>query len=224
MGREGRKDAALEATVNAVLNREPGPRRAEHSRSTWRTAEAEETWMLDWYQCFVVSRYWPYLGATNCQDVRLHLPCAKPLHRKVPRCSCRIALFDSDDRCTTADMFENVCAIPLDYDLFAQAIHPEEPIVAVGLASGHVQTYRLPGSGNDSDDAAVPASGYGHIDTVWKTRRHKGSCRTLGFSVDGSQLYSAGTDGIVKVADSTTGRVTAKIAVPLDPYAQTVPS
>ncbi|KAL1593600.1 WD repeat-containing protein jip5 [Nothophoma quercina] len=114
-------------------------------------------------------------------------------------------------------MFENVCAIPLDYDLFAQAIHPEEPIVAVGLASGHVQTYRLPGSGNDSDDAAVPASGYGHIDTVWKTRRHKGSCRTLGFSVDGSQLYSAGTDGIVKVADSTTGRVTAKIAVPLDP-------
>lgn len=115
-------------------------------------------------------------------------------------------------------MFENVCAIPLDYDLFAQAIHPEEPIVAVGLASGHVQTYRLPGDG-DSDSGVTPASesGYGHIDTVWKTRRHKGSCRTLGFSVDGSQLYSAGTDGIVKVADSATGQVTAKIAVPLDP-------
>ncbi|KAF2621274.1 WD domain-containing protein [Macroventuria anomochaeta] len=117
-------------------------------------------------------------------------------------------------------MFENVCAIPLDYDLFAQAIHPEEPVVAVGLASGHVQTYRLPGSaGDDSDHEATLASesGFGHIDTVWKTRRHKGSCRTLGFSVDGSQLYSAGTDGIVKVADSTTGQVTAKIAVPLDP-------
>ncbi|KAJ4330430.1 WD repeat-containing protein jip5 [Didymella glomerata] len=111
-------------------------------------------------------------------------------------------------------MFENVCAIPLDYDLFAQAIHPEEPIVAVGLASGHVQTYRLPGG---DDSAATPASGHGHIDTVWKTRRHKGSCRTLGFSVDGAHLYSAGTDGIVKVADSTTGQVTAKIAVPLDP-------
>ncbi|KAF3033147.1 WD repeat-containing protein jip5 [Didymella heteroderae] len=113
-------------------------------------------------------------------------------------------------------MFENVCAIPLDYDLFAQAIHPEEPIVAVGLASGHVQTYRLPGGGDD-DSSATPASGFGHIDTVWKTRRHKGSCRTLGFSVDGAHLYSAGTDGIVKVADSTTGQVTAKIAVPLDP-------
>lgn len=118
-------------------------------------------------------------------------------------------------------MFENVCAIPLDYDLFAQAIHPEEPIVAVGLASGHVQTYRLPGSAendNGNETTFASESGFGHIDTVWKTRRHKGSCRTLGFSIDGSQLYSAGTDGIVKVADSKSGQVTAKIAVPLDPY------
>lgn len=118
-------------------------------------------------------------------------------------------------------MFENVCAIPLDYDLFAQAIHPEEPIVAVGLASGHVQTYRLPaGASDDSDNDETLASenGFGHIDTLWKTRRHKGSCRTLGFSLDGSQLYSAGTDGIVKAADSATGQVVAKIAVPLDPY------
>ncbi len=67
-------------------------------------------------------------------------------------------------------------------------------------------------------------SGVGHIDTVWKTRRHKGSCRTLGFSVDGAQLYSAGTDGIVKVADATTGQVAAKIAVPLDPYARPTPA
>jgi len=116
-------------------------------------------------------------------------------------------------------MFENVCAIPLDYDLFAQAIHPEEPIVAVGLASGHVQTYRLPGSAED-EVIADSKSGFGHIDTVWKTRRHKGSCRTLGWSVDGAQLYSAGTDGIVKVADAATGRVSAKIAVPLDAYVQ----
>jgi WD40 repeat protein len=118
-------------------------------------------------------------------------------------------------------MFENVCAIPLDYDLFAQAIHPEEPIVAVGLASGHVQTYRLPAGASDdsdNDETLASESGFGHIDTLWKTRRHKGSCRTLGFSIDGSQLYSAGTDGIVKAADSATGKVTSKIAVPLDPY------
>ncbi|OAK94500.1 WD repeat-containing protein JIP5 [Phaeosphaeriaceae sp. SRC1lsM3a] len=116
-------------------------------------------------------------------------------------------------------MFENLCAIPLEADLFAQAIHPEQPIVAVGLASGHVQTYRLPaGASDDSDNDETLASenGFGHIETAWSTRRHKGSCRSLAYSFDGLSLYSAGTDGIVKVADTTTGRVTAKIAVPLD--------
>ncbi|KAH7406309.1 WD40-repeat-containing domain protein [Phaeosphaeria sp. MPI-PUGE-AT-0046c] len=116
-------------------------------------------------------------------------------------------------------MFENLCAIPLETDLFAQAIHPEEPIVAVGLASGHVQTYRLPaGASDDSDNDETLASenGFGHIETAWSTRRHKGSCRALAYSFDGLSLYSAGTDGIVKVADTTTGKVTAKIAVPMD--------
>lgn len=119
-------------------------------------------------------------------------------------------------------MFENVCAIPLEHDLFAQAIHPGEPIIAVGLASGHVQTYRLPagaGASDDSDNDTTLASenGFGHIETAWMTRRHKGSCRTLGYSVDGGHLYSSGTDGIVKIADTMTGQVIAKIAVPLDP-------
>jgi hypothetical protein len=119
----------------------------------------------------------------------------------------------------TATMFENLCAIPLESDLFAQAIHPSEPIVAVGLASGHVQAYRLPaGASDDSDpdETLASESGFGHIETAWSTRRHKGSCRTLAYSVDGLSLYSAGTDGIVKVADCATGRVTAKIAVPYD--------
>jgi WD40 repeat protein len=119
-----------------------------------------------------------------------------------------------------ATMFENVCAIPLESDLFAQAIHPQEPIVAVGLASGHVQTYRLPAGASDdsdNDETLASESGFGHIDTVWQTKRHKGSCRTLAYSFDGLSLYSAGTDGIVKIADTTTGKVTAKIAVPLDP-------
>lgn len=118
-------------------------------------------------------------------------------------------------------MFQNICAIPFDHDLFTQAIHASEPIVSVGLASGHVHTYRLPaGASDDSDNDETLASqnGFGHIETTWKTRRHKGSCRSLAFSVDGAQLFSAGTDGIVKVADVATGNVTAKIAIPDDTY------
>ncbi|ORY01264.1 hypothetical protein BCR34DRAFT_494037 [Clohesyomyces aquaticus] len=118
-------------------------------------------------------------------------------------------------------MFDTVCTLPLSHDLFAQAIHPEEPIVSVGLASGHVYTYRLPAGasddGSDADTTLASENGFGHIETAWKTRRHKGSCRTLGFGVVGDQLYSAGTDCIVKAADVGTGNVTAKIAIPRDP-------
>jgi WD40 repeat protein len=115
-------------------------------------------------------------------------------------------------------MFENICALPVEDDIFVQAIHPSEPLVAVGLASGHVQTYRLPSGASDDDNDITLASenGFGTIESIWRTRRHKGSCRTLGYSIDGSQLYSAGTDGMVKIADSTTGWVTAKICVPFD--------
>lgn len=116
-------------------------------------------------------------------------------------------------------MFEEICSLPLNSDLLAQAIHPSESIVSVGLAGGHVLTYRLPPvATSDTSDGDITASdnGFGHVDTIWKTRRHKGSCRTLGFSVDGSQLYSAGTDGLLKAADSQTGQVLSKIAIPLD--------
>lgn len=116
-------------------------------------------------------------------------------------------------------MFDTVCTLPLSSDLFAQAIHPNEPVVSVGLASGHVQTFRLPSEDSDSqDDNASNASnnGRGHIDTMWTTRRHKGSCRCLGFGVDGQTLYSSGTDGLVKVAKTETGQVENKIAIPLE--------
>lgn len=114
-------------------------------------------------------------------------------------------------------MFDTVCTLPLSSDLFTQAIHPKEPVVSVGLATGHVQTFRLPSEEIENDNDATSHSssrGKGHIDTMWTTRRHKGSCRCLGFGIDGEALYSAGTDGLVKAANSETGQVVNKIAIP----------
>jgi hypothetical protein len=113
-------------------------------------------------------------------------------------------------------MYENICSLPLTSDLFAQAIHPKEPLLAVGLSSGHVQCFRLPPVGGEDDSSAASDKGYGEIETAWRTRRHQGSCRSLGFSLDGEALYSAGTDGLVKCASSETGQVVSKIVVPND--------
>ena len=152
-------------------------------------------------------------------------------------------------------MFDNICSLPLSSDLLSQAIHPTLPIFSVGLASGHVQLYRLPSSHfhlpeghlnhaateaahstretaptlphsrfwsqaspltqpSSTKETAPSSTGSGTIDTVWRTRRHKGSCRTLAFSTDGSTLFSAGTDGLIKAASASTGKVVDKVLVP----------
>ncbi|KAG8625528.1 hypothetical protein KVT40_007279 [Elsinoe batatas] len=121
-------------------------------------------------------------------------------------------------------MFDTICTLPLTSDLFCQTLHSSEPILATGLASGHVSIYRLPattsdGSASSEDDAATSTSsnGLGQIATQWRTRRHESSCRSLSFTTDGDGLFSAGADGIVKFADTESGRVKDKIAIPLDP-------
>jgi len=136
-------------------------------------------------------------------------------------------------------MLDTICTLPIPSDVFTQALHPTQPFLTVGLSSGHVQTYRLPADSDDSDsDSAPPSSGQnngttappiishlrrsssasenglGSIDTIWKTRRHKGSCRCLTFSPDGEVCYSAGTDGLVKVFLSENGKVVSKVAIP----------
>lgn len=117
-------------------------------------------------------------------------------------------------------MFDTVCTLPLSADLFSQALHPKEPVVSVGLSSGHVQTFRLPtdeaASDDDETSNASSRNGRGHIDTMWRTRRHKGSCRCLTFGIDGETLYSAGTDGLIKAAKAETGVVENKIAIPTE--------
>ncbi|KAL8980634.1 MAG: hypothetical protein Q9205_004342 [Flavoplaca limonia] len=118
-------------------------------------------------------------------------------------------------------MFNSICTFPLPSDLLAQGIHPISPLLALGFASGHVQIVRLPAlplnSSQKSRDQSSSTNGHGTVDTAWRTRRHKGSCRTLAFNLDGSQLFSAGTDGLVKVATTETGEVIGKIAVPSEP-------
>lgn len=115
-------------------------------------------------------------------------------------------------------MFENLCTVPLQSEVFATAIHPTEPIVSVGLSSGHVHSIRLPdavGGDEDADaDASVLSDGKGILETIWETKRHKGSCRCLAYSHDGKYMYSAGTDSIVKYFDAATGKVLSKFAIP----------
>lgn len=143
-------------------------------------------------------------------------------------------------------MYDIICTLPLQSDVFAQVIHPSKPLFAVGLSSGHVKTYKLPsdtdilqdsspdssvsppGTSNlinghssttipsirRSSTASASESGLGSIDTIWSTRRHKGSCRCLAFSHDGELCYSAGTDGLVKSFLTETGNVVDKIALP----------
>ncbi|TGO90287.1 hypothetical protein BPOR_0071g00190 [Botrytis porri] len=115
-------------------------------------------------------------------------------------------------------MFENLCSLPLTSELFTQALHPTEPILAVGLSAGHVQSFRLPppetAAEDEDGDTSVVSTGTSTIETGWRTRRHKGSCRTLGYSHDGEVLYSAGTDSLLKAATSSTGQVISKILIP----------
>ena len=113
-------------------------------------------------------------------------------------------------------MFDTVCTLPLASDLFSLAIHPSAPIIATGLATGHVSTQRLPSTAADEDASIISSNsdGRGHISTLWRTRRHALSCRTLAFSPDGESLFSAGADGLVKCAPTETGQVVDKIRVP----------
>jgi len=157
------------------------------------------------------------------KEAAISLGIGPTIYRKLANEGLRTILNGRVYDCMIRPMFDTICTFPLSADLFAQAVHPTEPLVAVGLSSGHVATLKLPPQYDGGEETVVVgregrgSKGTDVVETVWKTRRHHGSCRCLAYSVDGRQLFSAGTDGIAKAADWETGRVTGKVAVPLDP-------
>ena len=99
--------------------------------------------------------------------------------------------------------------------LFTFAAHPTEPIIATGLATGHVSCFRY---NPEVVTESIPDS---QVINTWKTKRHKGSCRCLLFDpLEGSvgkHLYSVGSDHVIKKADTATGKVRAKVSLTLEP-------
>ncbi|KAL2890510.1 WD repeat-containing protein JIP5 [Ceratocystis lukuohia] len=114
-------------------------------------------------------------------------------------------------------MFESTCSLPTSSDLFCLVLHPEKPLLTVGLASGHVETFELPAPASETSTSSESTSQkpkkIALIRSVWRTKRHQGSCRALAYQKDGSRLFSAGTDGLIKGFAPETGRVSVKLAL-----------
>ncbi|CCH42250.1 putative WD repeat-containing protein [Wickerhamomyces ciferrii] len=51
------------------------------------------------------------------------------------------------------------------------------------------------------------------IKTIWKTKRHKGSVRSICFNAEGDEIYTVGSDNVIKRANAITGKVLKKIEI-----------
>ncbi|KAK6517717.1 WD repeat-containing protein jip5 [Arthrobotrys conoides] len=106
-------------------------------------------------------------------------------------------------------------SIPFQSPVFTLAAHPSEPLFTAGLLSGHVYTYTWPKEVPSDDEEDEAEDGLpGGYKVAWKTRRHKGSCRSAAYSHDGQVLYTVGTDSLIKCASTSTGQVISKALVP----------
>lgn len=128
--------------------------------------------------------------------------------------------------------------IKFDTPLFALVAHPSKPILALGLANGYVflleyDVDQLKANAADlakkdmedtedtekapklwtveslSKDGPVGAG----VKLLWRTKRHKGSVRAMCFSADGEEIYTIGSDGVLKKAQSMSGKVVKKCTI-----------
>ncbi|KAK9479782.1 WD40-repeat-containing domain protein [Lipomyces japonicus] len=107
--------------------------------------------------------------------------------------------------------------------IFCSSVHPSKALLATGLSTGHVFMQRYAPDDEDNGEHEIDDSDNDEdfneqekevklfdVKRMWKTRRHKGSCRALTFDENGNVLYSVGSDSVLKQASAETGRVIAK--------------
>ena len=128
-------------------------------------------------------------------------------------CSTRCAPFHSPPSSSTRRFIPPNPSSPSALRL-AKSVLSACPRSMMGSSGGQEhQGYEKPKSGNLKRKCSGSPR---QLETLWSTRRHPESCRALSFDADGRALISAGTEGIVKVADVESGRVAVKIALPHD--------
>ena len=122
--------------------------------------------------------------------------------------------------------------------LFGVILHPSEPIIVSGLATGHIYCHSYDcaklkklveenekkyASSSSKDvqqkktwcvvDVLSKENESEGLTLLWKTRRHKGSVRSMCFEADGKFMYSIGADNVLKKSDTKTGKVVKKVTL-----------
>lgn len=150
---------------------------------------------------------------------------------------------NSQDLSSLASNKSPVLELKFNEPLFALACHPEQALLFSGLSTGHILCHRyepdaLQKRMKKNEHAAAKAkegepaenkkfwtvvearedgsSNTEGFELVWKTKRHKGSVRSICLDADGTHIYSIGADCVLKKANSQTGKVVKKTQVSQD--------
>lgn len=122
-----------------------------------------------------------------------------------------------------------ILELEFDEPIFTTAAHPSKNLILTGLATGHL--YMSSYQGEALEDAVetrrstikqgtklkktwtrfnVKDLDEDLVKVQWKTKRHKGSCRSVAFDSTGDNIYTVGTDKVIKRANTETGKVIVK--------------